>query len=76
MSIIREMAEIVAGLQVPMSIQAPSLALAGPHYDALRNEAKMFGWQNVDEIELALKRAIANEIVEALGAQRENAERA
>lgn len=56
-SVIRVIAEIVAGLQVPYSISPKMLGTAGVAWARLRDRIPaFFGWQDADETEEILRR--------------------
>lgn len=60
----RIIAELIAALQVPMSMRIFGLDKAGPIYDELRNYYRLRGWQKSEEIEAAIqeKRKLTTEL--------------
>lgn len=54
--LIRDLAELLAGLQVARSIQGGfALGTSLDSYDRLRRQLGMFGWQRPPEYEVALR---------------------
>lgn len=66
-SLIRDIAEIVAGLQMPYSIHKAVLGAAAEPWLNLWNKLPGFGWRDADKVERDLREALAKEIAEALG---------
>ena len=52
--LIRTLAQLVSGLQVPLSIGVPLGAANQPYRDILSG-LKLGGWQDVDQFETALR---------------------
>jgi hypothetical protein len=54
---IRDLAELIAGLAVPVSMQMP-LGKAGPAWSALHSRLVVFGWATADQYEEALRKVL------------------
>ncbi len=55
MSLLRDIAEMVAGLQVPYSVRSEMLGTAGPAWVKVWKTLGLVGWSDVDDIEEALR---------------------
>lgn len=67
--LVRDVAEIVAGLQVPYSIDSKVLGEAGPAWVRLRQRIGCFGWQDADDIEARVRQGIGELVAKALAAE-------
>ena len=63
-SIIRLLAEIMAGTQVPRSLGPHMLGTATEPWDELRYRLRVDGWASADDIESALTLVLVEEITD------------
>ena len=71
MSLIRDLAETIAGLQVPHSMSGGlTLGKAAGPWRRVWSELRMSGWSSRDEVEQHLREALGREIAEALRGMR------
>ena len=66
MSLIRDLAEIIAGLQVPHSINPAMLGAAAEPWRRIRTEHDMRGWLTAEDTEPLVRAAIGREVADAL----------
>lgn len=64
MSLLRDIAEIVTGLQAPYSIKPQMLGTAGPAWVKVRRALRLGGWNDVNEVEEALRARLSEKEVE------------
>jgi len=57
-SLITNIAEMVAGMQVPYSIMGRQLGSAGTGWSKVFSALKLFGWQSEEEVKQALISAL------------------
>jgi hypothetical protein len=53
-ALVRNMAQLIAGLAVPVSLEMP-LGAAGPAWAELHNGLVGFGWHSADDYEAAIR---------------------